>query len=182
LLIYSRTDQSIEALDGDYAQQIRNGTLRQLVEASRSQSSPILNALSFPLGLSGAQPSSFSSEIEAWRLTKGLKFCPPELQFPVGELRWGLAATEGGRHWMHVDSDGLGTFIDVKTGLKMWIVFSPPSAHSPHRFASIDTFLDGFDTNGVVGGRWDIDSRMIDSDNDDRWIAEAVCLGKDTRL
>jgi len=142
----------------------------------------VLNALSFPLGLSGVLPSSLSSEIEAWRLTEGLKFCPPELQFPVGELRWGLATTKGGRHWMHIDSDGLATYIEPLCGSKWWILFNPPQNHGNHSFADINTFMDGFDTNGVVGGRWDVTSGFDEDDKNDRWVAEAVCLTKGTRL
>jgi len=141
-----------------------------------------MNALSFPLGMSGAQPDSISSEIEGWRVTEGLRFCPSEgstqVHFPVSEMRWGLAATRGGRHWVHVDADGLATFIDPQCGLKLWMVLRPPANKGKHGFASIRTFLGNFDTNGVDQARWG----PRGDDNEDQWRAEAICLAEGTRL
>lgn len=160
------------------------GTLRQLLASSRSDSGPILNALSFPLPLSGAPPSQMSTEIEAWRLTEGELFCPSELQFPVGDMRWGLAATTGARHWLHIDSDGFGTYIDVQTGQKWWIVFNPPANGDKRAFGNIEQFLHQFDTNAEEGSIWDIDDDDSDTDSDEdrQWIAEAICLSEGSRL
>jgi hypothetical protein len=119
-----------------------------------------------------------SSEIEAWRVTEGEPFCVPESQFPVGEMRWGLAATRGARHWIHIDSDGLGTFIDVQCGGKIWIVFSPPANRGKYDFASIEQYLD-FEVTPSEGGCWDVDIEPKDSEH---WIAEAVYLSRGTRL
>jgi len=167
--------------DGYYPRQVVVGTPKQLLDASCSASGPILNALSFPLGLSGVKPSSISSEVEAWRMTEGMIFCPSEgssrAEFPVSEMRWGLAATRGARHWIHIDSDGLGTFIDVKCGGKWWVVFSPPAKLGKHGFGAIDTFLNNFNVDGENKGRFG-----DEVDDDDRWIAEGVYLSEGTRL
>ncbi len=152
------------------------GTLRQLLEASHSESSVILNALSFPLPLSGLSPSAMSSEIEAWRLTERMKFCPVEVRFLVCEMRWGLASICGARSWLHLDSDGLGTYIDVQCGGRWWITLNS----TKDTFGSIEYFLNGFDTNGIDQGRWDSNSMELDENRD--WTAEAVFLSKGTRL
>jgi hypothetical protein len=92
-------------------------------------------------------------------------------------MRWGLAATRGARHWIHIDSDGLGTFIDVKCGGKWWVVFSPPAKLGKHGFGAIDTFLNNFNVDGENKGRFG-----DEVDDDDRWIAEGVYLSEGTRL
>jgi hypothetical protein len=158
-------DQSIPVTDSDYRSQVCTGNLRQMLDASRTPTSPILNALSFPQPLSGIQSSTMSSEIEAWQVTEGKPFCGRNLAFPTGTMRWGLAATEGARHWIHIDSDGLGTFVDVLCGGKWWILFCPPKGKSKTAFGSIDIFLNGFET-----------------DAPGPWVAEAVYLAPGTRL
>ena len=149
-----------------------------MLEASKSSKARILNALSFPLPLSGITPSTMSSEIEAWRATEGRLFCSRTLAFPVGDIRWGLAATAGARHWIHIDSDGFGTFIDVKCGGKWWILFGPSVGGTKKDFAEIDTFLDNFDTNAEIGGRFDLKVEK----NNTFWVAEAIYLSPGTRL
>ncbi len=100
------------------------------------------------------------------------------MYFPVSEMRWGLAATCGGRHWIHIDADGLATFIDLQCGGKWWIVLCPPEHLGKHGFASIRTFLGGFDTNGVDQARWG----PRQDGNQDQWRAEAIYLTEGTRL
>jgi len=172
----SDVDQSIDASDGDFSRQVCTGTLRHLLQAVQTEDGPILNALSFPKSLSGMDPSAFSSEVEAWELTERMKFCPVEARFPVGDMRWGLAATRGARHWMHIDADGLGTFLDTKAGTKLWILFGHCTGGDRHMFGSTDIYLGGFDTNGINEGLW---SRSVD---DQSWRAEAVYLTPGTRL
>ncbi len=159
-------DQSINASDQHFPRQLCIGTLRHVLDSARSQDGPILNALSFPLALAGMRCSALSSEIEAWRLTERMKFCNAEASFPIGDMRWGLAATRGGRHWVHIDSDGLATFIDVRCGGKWWIIFTPLEGQDKYIFASIDQFFDGFETINPPG----------------RYSAEAIYLTPGTRL
>ena len=71
--------------------------------------------------------------------------CPGTLLYPMGEMWWGLAATAGGRHWIHVEDDGLVTYIDVQCGGKWWIIFCPPDGQTRYAFSEIFTFLNGFD-------------------------------------
>jgi hypothetical protein len=174
------TDQSIEVRDRHNDSQICKGTLRQLLNASRTGSGPILNAMSLPLSLSGVEPSALSSEVEAWLLTQGLKFCPQEAHFPVGPMRWGSAATRGATHWIHIDNNGLGSFVEVKCGAQWWIVFGPPVNQDKHAFGSVELFMNDFDTNGIQDGRWRIHEDGGSRDN--AWVAEAVLLSAGSRL
>jgi hypothetical protein len=153
------------------------GTLRQMLKASRLATGPILNALSFPQPLSGVEPSGMSSEIEAWQVTEGKPFCERTLAFPTGQMRWGLAATAGARHWIHIDSDGMGTYIDVQCGGKWWILFCPPDGQTKLTFSWVETFLGQFDIKSQAG-RWDTKNTLVN----DLWVAEAIYLAPGTRL
>jgi len=81
---------------------------------------------------------------------------------------------------MHIDSDGLGTFIKTQCGGKWWIIFGPPAGKTKHVFGSVSQFLASFDTNREEGGRWDLDKEDIEEG--DLWIAEAVYLSPGTEL
>lgn len=131
-----------------------------------------LNALEFPLPESDFRPLPFSSETYAWRTTNGMMLCGSNSEpFPVRDLRWGLVATSGAHHWLHIDSDGFGTFLDVKVGIKLWLLGRPKLGQNDpcHKgFASTSIFLSpDFDVNIPCLELWD-------------W--EAVVLTPGTRL
>jgi hypothetical protein len=113
--------------------QIITASSDQLLEASASDAGKILNALEFPMGTAPVSPTpKFSSDLVAWEITgRGI---PP----PIGDIRWGLAATPGARTWFHMDSNGFNTFIDVKCGFKAWLYIYDKNGH----FKFIDAFKD----------------------------------------
>ena len=129
-------DQSI-AVDHDSDEaahsQIITASSDQLLEASASNAGKILNALEFPMGTAPVSPTpKFSSDLVAWEfISRGI---PP----PIGDIRWGLAATAGARTWFHIDSNGFNTFIDVKCGFKAWFCIYDKSGD----FNFIDAFKD----------------------------------------
>jgi hypothetical protein len=145
---------------------MRVGTLEDILDTARDPNGAIINGLSFPLPLSAIQKDKFSSEIEAWRLTEGLPFCNNKALYPNSEMRWGLASTAGARHWVHVDCNGLATFVDLLCGGKWWIIFRPHLDGEPDASSHVDLFLDDFDPAVVVK----------------TWDAEAVLLTPGTRL
>lgn len=114
--------------------------------------------------------NTFSSCLHAWWSTKKLADCRGQ-SLPTDDIRWGLAATNGALHWFHIDSDGFGTYIDVQTGGKLWIVARPRLSLSDGRgykdFARINLFLEDYDLATPASERWDL---------------EAVFLQKGTRL
>ena len=172
------------------------GTLCQLLEASQTLSGLILNALSFPLTCVGVDSSVISTEVKAWHMMEGDLFRPAEEQFPVGDIRWSLAATRGARHWIHIDSDGFGTYVETKMGDKWWIIFSPPEKGDKRCFASVYQFLNNFHTNAEQDSPWykemnkaNTDSDEVDEGNANEsdseeglWITEAILLTPGTHL
>jgi len=96
--------------------QLITATSEQLLKAAATDAGKILNALEFPMNMASVSPTpKFSTDLLAWASTA--TETPP----PIGDIRWGLAATAGARTWFHIDSNGLNTFIDVKCGFKVWI-------------------------------------------------------------
>ncbi len=68
-------------------------------------------------------------------------------------MQWGLASIAGLRHWVHINCDGLGTFIYVACGGK-WILFRLHMLGEPDSTGYVDLFLDDFDPAMVVK-TWD---------------------------
>jgi hypothetical protein len=165
ILIISTPDQSVPIIGGDMTCQLRIGTLDHILEMARDPNGAIINGLSFPLPLSAIKRDKLCSEIEAWRLTEGLPFCQ-KAAYPTSEMRWGLASTGGSRHWVHLDSDGLATFVDVIHGKKWWILLRPHLEGEPDPSAHVDLYLNDFDPAVAVK----------------TWEAEAVLLTPGTRL
>ena len=133
---------------------------------ARDPDGAIINGLSFPLPLSAIKKDHINSDIEAWRLTEGLRFCTEKALYPTAEMRWGLASTAGARHWMHLDCDGLGTFVDVVCGGKWWLLFKPHLEGESQSSAHTDLYLNDFDPAIAV----------------ETWDVEAVYLTPGTRL
>ncbi len=127
---------------------------------ARDPNSVIINGLSFPLPLSAIKRDKLSSKIEAWRLTEGLPFCKRKALYPTSEMQWGLAVTAGARHWVHIDCDGLGTFVNVLCGLKLWMLFKPHLHGEPDSTAHVDLFLDDFDP-AVAVKTWDVEAVLL---------------------
>ncbi|KAF8881089.1 hypothetical protein BD779DRAFT_1675586 [Infundibulicybe gibba] len=165
-------DQSIDpGTRGNYNLRNVEGTLLQVFESvsKLGDKGKILNVLDCPMGLgANLQCNSFTSDLWArWATTK-LHDCGARLPLPADDIRWGLAATSGATHWFHIDSDGFGTFIDVQTGGKLWIVARPKPNKSNADFARIDLLnSSNFD---------------ISKPNRDQWDLEAVFLQRGTRL
>ena len=51
---------------------------------------------------------------------------------PVPDLEWWLVALFGAQHEGHVDAEGASTVIEVVTGLKWWVIFTPPDPLAPN--------------------------------------------------
>ena len=121
-----------------------------------------LNALDLPMEQVGLQVLPFSSlDIEAWSTVRKLVNKVP-LSMPLADLRWALAATTGALHWWHIDSDGFGTFISVKTGEKLWIVARSKDRTSKNRFADIGLFVnEPYIVEGINSELWDIEAVLL---------------------
>ena len=117
----------------------------------------------------GFNSFSFSTDAAAWNGTKGAANCGDDKALPLGDIRWGIAATTGALHWWHLDSEGFGTYIDTRAGLKWWIVGRRKGiAHNFESFGEINTFF---------SERYDMEQPNLDL-----WDLEAVILPPNTRL
>ena len=96
-----------------------------------------------------------SGEIEAWLLTEGSN--NEQLPYPTRSMRWGLCSLAGARHWTHIDSDGLGTFIDVRCGGKWWFLLETADVNQGTHFCSIRDFLNDFD-NKTVSNKFHVEA------------------------
>jgi hypothetical protein len=164
---------------GSYGARVLQGTVQQLLDCSQMEEGKggrILNALQFPMPEEGLGENAFATDSVAWRGTKGWADCDEAVLPPTADIRWGIAATTGAVHWWHIDSDGFGTYIDVKAGMKWWIVAKPKErisfggsyGHDFSEFASIDLFT-----------RPDYE---VEDANIHMWDLEAVMLTPGTRL
>lgn len=158
----------IDGVELDYNSRHRRGTLRNLLHSSKTNGK-VLNALHFPMPEQALGSFPFSTDSVAWNGTKGSLNCEIERAPPIGDIRWGIAATAGAIHWWHVDSDGFGTYVDTKAGLKWWIV-GRRKGRLPSNFESfgeIRTFSEEYE---------------LEQSNLNIWDLEAVILHPGTRL
>ncbi|KAH6874092.1 hypothetical protein BKA70DRAFT_1449740 [Coprinopsis sp. MPI-PUGE-AT-0042] len=128
---------------------------------------PVVNALTLPMppGLRPEQQFTFSSKHITWLRTLGNHFC--FAPYPTSSTRWSLVAFNSAFHYFHIDSDGFGTWVEVRRGLKLWVI-ARLKDESVASFGNVDGFLKVFG-KGM-------------SPNTDSWIIEAVVLGPNTRL
>lgn len=111
----------------------------------------------------------FSTDSTAWMATKGILGCSHEESPPLRDVRWGLVALAGAISWIHLDSNGLGTYIDPQAGKKWWIVLK--------RKGKDRVFESCSDAKAFFSGDYDVDEADVES-----WDFEAVVLAPGTRL
>lgn len=147
---------------------LRQGRVSSFLESAKHDGK-ILNGLNFPMPEEGMGRLAFSTDSTAWKATKGALGCSYEEAPPMGDIRWGLAATAGALSWIHIDSNGLGTYVDVKAGKKWWIVLKRKGEGRDFKSCS--------DGEGFFGGDYNVDEPNL---ND--WEFEAIVLTPGTRL
>ena len=119
-----------------------------------------LSALHLPSASETFPFPPFSSDKVAWKEVQGWAYCQSWESYPVSDMRWALAATGSTHHYWHVDSNGLGTFLRVEAGVKLWFIATPLTGNFDN-FLSIDLFMSGFD---------------LDKTNEELWNVEVVVL------
>ncbi|RXW25757.1 hypothetical protein EST38_g5 [Candolleomyces aberdarensis] len=119
-------DQTIPAVNGNYQSRVCVGTLRDVYQAATS---PVggrksLNALYMPNSHAPVDESLFATDVHAVnRSTCNDKHSIRKM--PTADIRFNLAATEGAHHYFHIDSRGDGTWIEVLSGEKLWVIAAP---------------------------------------------------------
>lgn len=107
---------------GNGMEMIKQGTLFQILEASRHENGKTLNALDLPMETASVQPYPiYASDLIAWRHATGRPGFGRSQPLPTGDLRWGLAATKDAITFQHKEANGLSTSLDTITGTKIWI-------------------------------------------------------------
>lgn len=116
-------------------------------ESNNEHPQKILNALAFPDTWAGITSASYSSNFYACSRVIGHEGYLPR-PFPIGDFRWGLAATSGAFNRWHIDSDGFGTFVEPISGAKWWFMARPIDSLAPDMFNS---------TGFLMNEDWDLD-------------------------
>ncbi|KAH6866109.1 hypothetical protein BKA70DRAFT_1454301 [Coprinopsis sp. MPI-PUGE-AT-0042] len=145
----------------------RRTTLQELVELSDIpiEKRPIINALNLPLtpGLRPEQNFPFSSEHVAWLRTLGNSLCFND--YPTSHTRWSLVAFDGALHYAHIDSDGFGTWVEVKHGLKLWVIARPKKGTDEEpipSFGDINGVLRAFGVGDKPNSNWDVEAAVLE--------------------
>ena len=137
------------------------GTLRDfLINHQKGNAGRSLNGLDFPMPWLDALPSSFATDVLAFNTTLNMQMCNKKTQFPASSMRWGLAATSNAYHLWHIDCDGLGTVVNLKTGYKLWILGGPKN-NLRGSFSSIADFLENYKINDVNNKKMEIEAILL---------------------
>lgn len=118
----------------------------------------ILNALEFPDPSGGRDPDlQLSTDTVAWVQTRHRPLCQ-DTEKPLKEIRWALAATAHAQTYWHLDANGFGTYIDVQTGAKWWVV-AKEKEDGP-AFGSTMLYRD-FDPQEVNSKLWEVHAVIL---------------------
>ncbi|KAF6746522.1 hypothetical protein DFP72DRAFT_973400, partial [Ephemerocybe angulata] len=118
-------DQSVPITDGNFATRARTAIVQDLYDCHKAprEKKKSLNALSFPNPDAGIVPTPYASDVRAVQRTRLDPGCISAL--PTGDIRWGLAATEGAHSYWHIDTQGEGTSLRISRGQKGWFAAEP---------------------------------------------------------
>ena len=87
---------------------------------NRHPSGKILNALDLPLYDGNTEPTEYASDLHAWDVTRGHHCIDHVTAYPTGHMQWALAAHENSITFLHLDCEGLSTYLTVADGGKAW--------------------------------------------------------------
>ena len=158
-------DQS-EPVGTEADDRVFHGTLGMMVECSKKTDGKILNALDIPQPFESRKRTQFASDIHTLIATLNGMGWKPGMSLHNEDFRWAIASLKGAFHGFHLDSDGLGTFIQALFGSKWWILASPKPGSNAD-FAKINTFL---------AGNFNLDEVL------EEWQLEAIILAPGSKL
>lgn len=134
----SLPDQSIPPeYDGRSVPVTVAGTVQQLLDnANKGTLGKVLNGLEFPRWNAPTAPLSFASDLVAWHHTVGTHNSQLNSVYPTGDMYWALAGTKDTMTFLHIDSNGVSTGIQVMCGKKVWGLYCQHSTSSSTRSSS----------------------------------------------
>ncbi|KAH6915898.1 hypothetical protein BKA70DRAFT_1418816 [Coprinopsis sp. MPI-PUGE-AT-0042] len=101
-----------------------HGTLRQLLEASKAHSKPLLvPRVPMPEGVMPIL--ALTSDVVAWNYTFDQPWCGRRWEMPRSATKWGSAFTSNTYLPMTIAPNGFATYIEVKVGIQLVIVGTP---------------------------------------------------------
>jgi hypothetical protein len=131
------------------------GLARNILDNANRPDGKILNGLGFPMWKDAhSDRTSYATDLVAWDYVRGKPYCGNTMTpYPTEHMRWGLAGTANAINFMHIDSDGFSTFVQVMCGKKVWAIYRE-SPDLP--LSSMNVFLDHFllddiDKNALYG-------------------------------
>lgn len=108
-------------------------------------------------------PTSYASDAHALRRTADNPTWDQAKQFPAGDFRWGLAATTGAFHTLHIDSNGLGSYVSPQAGSKWWVVARPIGSLDQSSFEDMGMLLNkAFSVNGNGAGLFALEAVLLE--------------------
>ncbi|KAF8177881.1 hypothetical protein BJ912DRAFT_1063437 [Pholiota molesta] len=120
---------------------MEKGTLNMLLQCKDRKA---LNVLDIPMPEGTHSAEDFSSDNAVWwEMLQSPWNVDSTAERPTADMHWGLCATTGAGHTFHMDSDGFGTYIEVITGVKVWLVVRPKDCETGDysEFRRIDKFM-----------------------------------------
>lgn len=132
---------------------LKKGTIRQVIEVKKSNSTASLNVLDLTMGYShyaGVPPSfddmaseEYATSIIPQELVVNADVGPRPLR---DEVIWGTISNKHAVSWPHVDDEGFATVTSTLTGGKLWGLMSLPEGPSIESVDAFDTWdPDDFD-------------------------------------
>lgn len=136
----------------------------------------ILNGLDFPMWKDSQwDRCSYATDMVAWDYVRGRHQCKITTPYPTEHVRWGLAGTSHTFTSLHVDSDGFATFVQIMSGMKVWVVYRPSPVFPLSNidvFTNRDAFqLDEIPKNAPFGLE-----AMVLKPGDQLYVLQSSCL------
>lgn len=107
-----------------------------------------------------------ASNEQAWQETRDL-MSMMKVSFPSDDMLWGTAATQDTTTWAHIDDHGLATIVQIKTGLKYWVVMCPKRNAGPPGsdgdMGSINGFANTWEPWSSSSNLWDHEGVLLEA-------------------
>ncbi|KAG6915055.1 hypothetical protein DXG01_013684 [Tephrocybe rancida] len=132
----------------------RKGTIMDLLAVSAMNPPVALSALHIPSAYDMFPKLRFASDWFAWVKVQGKAYCHVTEFYPVPEMRWAIASTGSAHHYWHYDANGLGMFLRVDTGIKLWFIAVPKNGD--FRMFMQPDVMTSFELNESNIDLWDV--------------------------
>lgn len=117
-----------------------------------------LNALSLPNGLATEEAPPFDLQEVMWARTIKANYTNRE-KFPTADFHWFLVASANAGHAIHIDANGMATYVKLNSGQKIWSVGYDPERRG---LSTFDLEKDAsYDWNSANKDKWEMDGIVL---------------------